>query len=125
AHCEALWHHGYVTGFLCGQINRAFRLGFDGDEFSAGLLHDLGRILLVLADADSAALADVMDFREEPDKLERERAAIGLDHCALGGWFGEHSQLPATLIQAMRFHHEPNLTTDAQKLAALVATADH
>src|SRR5947209_4305800 len=41
--CGVLWHHGYVTGFLCCQINRAFRLGFDGEEFSAGLLHDLGR----------------------------------------------------------------------------------
>jgi HD-like signal output (HDOD) protein len=122
---EALWQHGYVTAFLSGQINRSFRLGFDGDEFSAGLLHDLGRILLVLADADAAARADVMDFREEGDLLARERAAIGVDHCALGGWFGEHSQLPPTLIHAMKYHHEPNGSNDSQKLVALVATADH
>ncbi len=95
--CAVLWHHGYVTGFLSGQINRAFRLGFDGDEFSAGLLHDLGRILL--ADAGCAARADIMDFREGPDALERERQAIGVDHCALGGWFAEHSKLPDPLIR--------------------------
>src|SRR5205085_550931 len=45
--CELLWHHGYLVAALSRQINRAFRLGFDGEEFSAGLLHDLGRILLV------------------------------------------------------------------------------
>jgi HD-like signal output (HDOD) protein len=122
---ETLWHHGYVTAFLSGQINRAFRLGFDGDEFSAGLLHDLGRLLLVLADADAAARADIMSFHEEGDLLARERAAIGVDHCALGGWFGEHSQLPQTLIHAMRFHHELNASKDSRKLVDLVATADH
>ena len=122
---ETLWHHGYVTAFLAGQINRSFRLGFDGDEFSSGLLHDLGRILLVLADADCAARADVMNFHEDGGLLERERSAIGVDHCALGSWFGEHSQLPQTLIHAMRHHHELNPPADSHKLVALVATADH
>jgi HD-like signal output (HDOD) protein len=123
--CEALWHHGYVTGCLCHQINRAFRLMFDGSEFSAGLLHDLGRILLLLADPECFARAGAMDFREEPGLLQRERAAIGIDHCALGGWFGEHSKLPDALVQGMRFHHEPGLTEHSRPLVALVATADH
>jgi HD-like signal output (HDOD) protein len=123
--CEVLWLHGYVTGFLCGQINRAFRLGFDGEEFSAGLLHDLGRILLVLADADCASRAGAMDFQEDGDKLERERTAIGIDHCALGGWFGELSQLPDTLVHTMRFHHAPERAGSARKLVTLVGAADH
>lgn len=123
--CQALWHHAYVTAFLCRQINRAYRLGFDGEEFSAGLLHDLGRILLLLADPDCFLRADAMDFHEEVGKLERERAAIGIDHCALGSWFGEHSKLPDTLIQAMRFHHELHRTDHAKRLVELVATADH
>jgi HD-like signal output (HDOD) protein len=123
--CEVLWHHGYVTGFLCSRINRAFRLGFDGDEFSAGLLHDLGRVLLVLADAECAARAEVLDFREQPGTLERERAAIGVDHSALGGWFAEHSKLPAPLIETMRLHHETDLSAEKHKLVLLVATADH
>jgi HD-like signal output (HDOD) protein len=122
--CEVLWHHGYVTAALCRQINRAYRLGFEGEEFSAGLLHDLGRILLALADADCFARADALDFREEGDVLGRERAAIGIDHCALGGWYGEHSKLPEALIQTMRFHHQPGRAENA-KMVPLVATADH
>jgi HD-like signal output (HDOD) protein len=123
--CRALWHHGYVTASLCGQINRAYRLGFNGEEFSAGLLHDLGRILLALADPECLALAGAMDFREEGDVLGRERAAIGIDHCALGGWFGELSNLPDALVQAIRCHHEPDQADDPRRLVALVATADH
>jgi HD-like signal output (HDOD) protein len=124
--CEALWHHGYVTGCLCRQINRSYRLlpMLDGEEFSAGLLHDVGRILLLLADPECFARADAMDFREEAGLLQRERAAIGIDHCAVGGWFGEHSGLPEVLIQAIRLHHEPNFAANSTRLVALVAAAD-
>jgi HD-like signal output (HDOD) protein len=96
--CEALHRHGYVTGYLCRQINQGYRLLFNGEEFAAGLLHDLGRILLLLADPECFDLAGAGDFREGPGLLQRERAAVGIDHCALGGWFGEHSQLPDPLI---------------------------
>jgi HD-like signal output (HDOD) protein len=123
--CEALWQHGYVTGCLCRRINRSYRLMFDGEEFSAGLLHDVGRILLLLADPECFARADALDFHEEPGLLERERAAIGIDHCALGAWFGENSKLPEVLIEAMRSHHEPDSAASAPRLVALVAAADH
>ena len=123
--CEALWHHGYITACLCRQINRSFRLMFAGEEFSAGLLHDMGRILLLLADPECFARVDAMDFSEDAGLLERERAAIGIDHFALGGWFGEQSQLPDILMEAMRFHHEPHLSEKATRLVTLVAAADH
>src|SRR5947209_4877648 len=105
AQCAVLWQHGYVTACLARQINRTYRVGFDGEEFSAGLLHDLGRILLAIADADAFARAGAMDFREPGDVLEHERTAIGIDHATLGGWFGEQSSLPEALIQTMHHHH--------------------
>lgn len=123
--CEALWHHGHVTACLCSQINRSYRLLFAGEEFSAGLLHDMGRILLLLADPECFTRIDAMDFREDEGTLERERAALGIDHCALGSWFGAQSQLPDILIQAMRYHHEPHLSENATKFVTLVAAADH
>jgi HD-like signal output (HDOD) protein len=123
--CEVLWHHAYITAFLCRQINRPYRLGFEGEEFSAGLLHDLGRILLLLADPECFQRADAMDFVEERDILDQEREAIDIDHCSLGAWFGTHSKLPDTLIEVMKFHHEPHRAENAKRLVELVAAADH
>jgi HD-like signal output (HDOD) protein len=125
AQCEVLWHHGNLTGGLCYQLSRRFRLMLDDTAFAAGLLHDLGRILLLLADPACFAKAGAGDFVESPGVLERERLAIGIDHCALGGWFGEHSNLPEPLLQAMRFHHDPAAAGDGRPLVALVAAADH
>lgn len=123
--CEALWHHGHVTAYLCSQLNRSYRLMFAGEEFAAGLLHDIGRILVLLADPECFTRIDAMDFHEDEGMLDRERAAIGIDHCALGGWFGAQSQLPDILIQTMRHHHEPHLSENARKFVTLVAAADH
>jgi HD-like signal output (HDOD) protein len=125
AQCETLWHHAYVTASLCRYMNRAFRLGFDGEEFSAGLLHDLGRILLVLADPQCFERARAMNFDEPEDILARERQAIGIDHCSLGGWFAEFSRLPPTLVDVIRYHHEPLVAERSSDVATLVAAADH
>jgi HD-like signal output (HDOD) protein len=123
--CEALWHHGQVTAYLCSQLNRSYRLMFAGEEFAAGLLHDIGRILILLADPECFTRIDAMDFCEEEGILDRERADIGIDHCALGGWFGEQSQLPDILVQTMKHHHEPHLSENARRFVTLVAAADH
>jgi HD-like signal output (HDOD) protein len=125
AECRALWHHGLVTAALASRINRAYRIGFNGEEYAAGLLHDLGRVLIALADRECLALSGVMDFREEGDLLARERAAIGADHCELGGWFGELSGLPGPLLGVIRHHHNPERAPIVPRLVALTSAADH
>jgi HD-like signal output (HDOD) protein len=123
--CELLWNHSHIVAALCRRLNRSFRLGFDGEEYSSGLLHDLGRILLALADPESFKLARVMDPEEGENVLARERQAIGIDHCALGAWFAEHSNLPPALTRVIRDHHEPVACQRSADLVTLVAAADH
>lgn len=123
--CRDLWHHGFVAGSLCTQINRVSRLGFSGEEYAAGLLHDIGRVLIALADRDCMLLARVTDFDEDESPLARERAAIGADHCGLGAWFAELSSLPDPLVDVIRHHHEPERAVAAPRLVALVAAVDH
>ena len=92
--CEVLWSHGFTTACLCRLLNRRYRLGFEGEEYVAGLLHDLGRVLIALADPERFDQAGGMDFRETDDVLGREQEVLGSDHCALGGWFVERYKLP-------------------------------
>jgi HD-like signal output (HDOD) protein len=123
--CQALWRHGTITATLCTRLNREYRLGFGGEEYAAGLLHDLGRTLVALADPECLALANMMDFREEGDVLARERAAIGVDHSLLGAWFAELSGLPETLVEVVRRHHPTGYSADRSRLVQLVSAADH
>lgn len=123
---ELLWQHSVITATTCVHLNRALGLGFSGEEFTAGLLHDLGRLLLALASAESFACVDSLDFQETgADMLSVEQSVLGTDHCRFGAWFAQQSGLPKPLITAILYHHEPETEHPEQELTALVAASDH
>lgn len=122
---ELLWKHYYTTATACLHLNRAFGLGFQGEEFSAGLLHDFGRTLLAVACSEDFSRVDPLDFIESPSSLEAEGAILGTNHCEFGAWYSQKQNLPSSLVAVMRWHHEPERQHEHQKLTALVAAADH
>ena len=122
---EVMWQHSLRTATVCTAINQRLRLGFDGEEFTAGLLHDFGRLLLAIAAPDLFAKADPMSFNEDEEFLSRENEILGTDHCAFGAWFAEQNGLPRSLVAAIQLHHLPETHHPDAKLIALVATSDH
>lgn len=121
---ECLWRHGYMVAVICRHLNDDLRLGFTGEEFTAGLMHDLGRSLLaaIVPEADAAV---EQHGDEGLDVIDKERAVLGTDHCELGAAFAARNRLPASLIAVIQHHHEPSRAGEFQKLAALVSVADH
>jgi HD-like signal output (HDOD) protein len=57
-----LWVHSFLTAILATQLNQLWGLGLDGEEFAAGLLHDFGRTLILVAEPDRAARIDPLDL---------------------------------------------------------------
>lgn len=124
ARMEALWHHAFLTGCLCRRLNNTLGLGFQGEEFSSGLSHDLGRLLLAVGIPDRVADVDPLTFQEGLETLQREQDRLGIDHCYFGAWFANVNQLPSSLSVACLFHHAPAEAQEHQSLVALVAAAD-
>ncbi len=122
---EGLWRHSFLTACVCRGLNRVLHLGYDGEEFACGLSHDIGRVLIALGAPDLFGQADPMDFLEGPGALEREQSVLGTDHCYLGAWFANLNNLPASLVNAVQYHHTPDEATEHRPLVALVTVADH
>lgn len=120
-----LWKHSVMTGILAMCLNKHYGLGFIGEEFTAGLIHDVGRTLFGVVAPTRFAEADPLDFEETGDFLQRERAVLGTDHCELGAWFIAHNKLPQALIDVVRWHHSPVVTGENRRLIAITAVADH
>lgn len=120
-----LWLHGFLTAILAVKLNVLLNLKFQGEEFSAGLMHDFGRTLVSVVDPVNAPSVDPLDFEDPVNVEERERAALTASHAEIGAWFAAYNQLPPALVAAIEFHHRPYEAGEHLRLAALIATADH
>jgi putative nucleotidyltransferase with HDIG domain len=96
------WRHSFATATASSLI--AKRTGIsDGDvSFMAGLLHDIGRMVIETY------------FPDEP----------GMEHTEVGAWIAERWQLPEPLVNAIAFHHSLAPEHLAQAVTACVHAAD-
>ncbi len=117
--------HGFTTALLAMHMNQAFCLGFLGEEFTAGLIHDFGRTLLAITNPDEFFQFDPLDFEDSMEQLNRERRVVGTDHTRLGAYYAINQQLPEPLQEVILWHHQPEMATLCQKLTALIAVSDH
>jgi len=122
---QRLWRHCFHTAILALHFNHSASLGFEGEEFTAGLMHDIGRLLLGLCLPERAAELDLLDFDGAARLQDREQSLTGTDHCELGAWFARQNNLPGPLVDAVRFHHAPGRAPrEYQRLVALTAVCD-
>lgn len=91
--------------------------------FTAGILHDIGELLL--ASNFSTEYAAVLAYRKQHDCLlvEAERDVLGMDHAEVGGLLAETWRFPASLFSAVAEHHAPAAALGSS-LADLVHVAD-
>lgn len=99
----ALWEHSALVGAAARLIAQRTRAA-DGDEvFTAGLLHDIGRVILHLRFA--AVYERLASIGGDTSLTLRERDAFGVDHAQVGAWLGEAWSLPRAIVEAARDHH--------------------
>jgi HD-like signal output (HDOD) protein len=122
---DVLWKHSTLTAILGVHLNRTLSLGFAGEEYTAGLLHDFGRILLAVLLPNDFSTFDPLDFDESDDVVARETSLIGTNHAELASWYAVDNRLPDELTTAIRYHHHPEAAPSNMRLTALVAVADH
>ncbi|MGJ7916810.1 HDOD domain-containing protein [Massilia sp. LXY-6] len=119
---KAFWRHSIATAACSRSLAR--RLRFNQDvAFTAGLLHDIGR--LVLVSGHPQAYGEVLAWRRKHNGewLDAERAILGVDHVEAGVALAEHWNFSDTMRQAIAYHHAPG-TPGAGFLAAIVHVAN-
>ncbi|NRR31304.1 HDOD domain-containing protein [Oxalobacteraceae bacterium] len=119
---KGFWRHSIATAACAKVLARQMRFNQDY-AFTAGLLHDIGR--LVLVSCFPKQYAEAIAYRNEHDcyPLEAERAVLGIDHVVAGMALAEHWNFSDTMRLAIGGHHEPE-TPGAGFLAAIINVAD-
>ncbi len=102
------WRHALATAFLAQAL--ASTAGRPPEAaYVGGLLHDIGRLALAVAQPERA--------RDAFGSPEHERARLGFDHAELGAAVARHWRLPDEMVAMIAEHHAP---TSAGREASLV-----
>jgi HD-like signal output (HDOD) protein/nitrogen-specific signal transduction histidine kinase len=118
------WAHSLRTAELAYAI--ASHVDYpDADEaYLAGLMHDIGQLLLLGGMSDRYGV--LLDrSADEAALLNNEDSLLGTDHAAVGAWLIDQWQLSSFMADAVLFHHMPaNEIVHADFLSQIVWSAD-
>jgi len=92
----------------------------------AGLLHDMGKIVLEQYFYD--VFTKILEFGKSYKKptYEIEEASVSVSHSEIGAWLAKKWSLSADLVAAIEYHHNPfEAPEEYQPLVGLVHVADY
>ena len=119
---QSYWQHALATAAGAEVLARRVELPDPDEAFVAGLLHDIGHLILMMALPDEHAAAAEAGLLGD---VEQERVIVGLDHCRAGRQLLQHWQLPAPLLESVRLHHATDACRSAGvSLLTVVALSD-
>ena len=122
---ESFWRHSLACGLGARLIAMERRLPKADKYFVAGLLHDIGRMVLY-SQAPAWAQQVFRAYGAERILLrEAEMLVLGYDHQQIGEALLRHWKYPTNLVMAVGNHHRPAMSEGAREEAAVVHLSDH
>ena len=125
---EKFWRHSLSTAVCCRLLARKLRdrAVVDADAaFSAGLLHDVGKMVIsyYLPDEHALFIAERQKDKQSKDH-EIEERLFGYHHAQIGGFLAAQWKIPRRLTDAIEFHHHPAMDLGEESIASLVHLAN-
>jgi len=115
-------HGTAVAAMLVAQRSGRLR---DDEAFTAGLLHDIGKLAMnVWLERKTEALIQLSTLNGW-SFVECERTVLGYDPGQVGGRLAERWNLPLSVIDSARYHHEPDERPDPSLVVDAVHLGDY
>ncbi len=118
------WRHCIGTALLTREVHGAFDVPEDESDYVAGLIHDIGKILMAAISPEHFIQIQAAHQETRRPLCEIEREILGADHTEVGALYLQAHKLPEVFVEAIRFHHDPTQAEHQPRLAAAVQVAD-
>ncbi len=120
--------HSLAVAAASQTLSQRAGAGVDAEAFMAGLLHDIGIVLLARLRPQALAAAAGLPATDAATSLQAETDLIGADHATCGALLADAWGLPAWLGAALQAHHLPRTgapVSGIDALPVLLALGDH
>jgi putative nucleotidyltransferase with HDIG domain len=119
-----LYHHAVGTALIAQKIALATGRVSPSVAYTAGLLHDIGMVVLDQYVAAVSPLFYRAMENENADMLAVEKELLGINHCEVGKELAELWKFPSSLTDAIYYHHFPEETEADATLPHIIYLAD-
>ncbi len=118
-----LWEHSIGVAACSRIIAEKIEFKDPPEIATAGLLHDLGRVIEKVAFPKEFTIINTL-INKGVDPLKAEKAVLGLDHAEIGAYLMRQWNIPDRLIEAVNGHHDIDRAQKYKKEASIIHLAD-
>ena len=121
---KQFWRHSLMCAGLAKQIAEKTSYPDPDEAFLAGLLHDIGKLVLWVNFTKKYSKI-LQSHIGEPDLLLAGEMRLGATHCEVGSWIINRWKQQSFMADAVLYHHEPvHRILDALPLVKIVFVAN-
>lgn len=101
-----IWEHNLIVAYSVQALIRKFQLPLGlAKGFTAGLLHDMGKFILIKSDPNSPIIQEQVNFECNMDIIEKEKKVYGASHVDIMEYLFSTWNLPEEITTAILNHH--------------------
>lgn len=122
-----LWDHSFKTALAARLLLKACDadFGLDAEEaYTCGLIHDVGKIILLESEAKRFQEAVAMSRDQRKPLAQAEGEVFGFSHAHVAGVLAKHWRLAPSLQEAVMYHHSPGTDPESWAKGFLVHAAN-
>lgn len=119
---NAFWYHSISTAFYSTIISKELGIKNHNEIFVGSLLHDIGKIILLLKFHDKFIKAVDYSRENKLDLYKSESIFIGTNHVEVSRWLMDRWNFPQAISNIICYHHHPVTHTFYSKFEFLIAS---
>jgi len=121
---QKFWDHCSAVGIVARIAAQEYEPDLANDAFTAGLLHDIGKIVLLQYMNKEFEQTINLSKSSKCELYLAEKELLGVDHGQIGSWLAENWRLPRSISEVMQYHHDLSRAEINKPLVTIVSFAD-
>lgn len=119
-----LWRHSYAVAYTAGNIAKTVKKPVMDAAFTAGILHDIGK--LILGNYLKGSYQEILKISQNNNIClsEAEEQSLGYNHATVGGMVLDYWNFPEVLVNAVANHHKKIENNDFDQLTGILYLSD-